>query len=135
MMKIAIRFSTLVAGLAATGAFAHHSLSGQFDVDKSVHITGVVSKVDWTNPHCYVYVDVKQPDGSTMTWRLESLPVAMMRKAGLDKKALMGDGKPVEIDAHPARNGTPNLGYMLHIKFEDGRYVAFSKVPGEQPPP
>jgi len=134
-MKAVIRLSTLVAGLAATSAFAHHSLSGQFDVDKSVHITGVVSKVDWMNPHCYIYVDVKQPDGSTMTWRLESLPVAMMRKAGLDKKELMGDGKPVEIDAHPARNGTPNLGYMLHIKFQNGRYVAFSKVPGEQPPP
>jgi hypothetical protein len=59
----------------------------------------------------------------------------MMRKAGLDKKELMGDGKPVEIDAHPARNGTPFLGYMLHIKFQDGRYVAFSKVPGAQPPP
>ena len=134
-MKAVIRLSTLVAGLAATSAFAHHSLSGQFDVDKSVHITGVVSKVDWMNPHCYIYVDVKQPDGSTMTWRLESLPVAMMRKAGLDKKELMGDGKPVEIDAHPARNGTPFLGYMLHIKFQDGRYVAFSKVPGAQPPP
>ena len=122
-------------GLLASAAVAHHSLSGQFDVDKSVHITGVVSKVDWMNPHCYVYVDVKQPDGTTATWRLESLPVAMMRKAGLDKKELMGDGKPVEIDAHPARNGTPHLGYMLHIKFQDGRFVAFSKVPGAQPPP
>lgn len=130
-------FTTFVLGAAAFAApaFAHHSLSGQFDVDKSVHITGVVSKVEWVNPHCYVYVDVKAKDGSTATWRLESLPVAMMRKAGLDKKELMGDGKPVEIDAHPARSGEPYLGYMLHIKFSDGRFVAFSKVPGEQPPP
>jgi len=123
------------AVLALQPAVAHHSLSGQFDVDKSVHITGVVSKVEWVTPHTYVYVDVKQPDGRMATWRLESLPVAMMRKAGLDKKQLMGEGKPVEIDAHPARNGTPFLGYMLHIKFDDGRYVAFSKVPGAQPPP
>jgi uncharacterized protein DUF6152 len=134
-----MRYAGRLLGLAAlcltTAAQAHHSLSGQFDVDKSVHITGVVSKVDWTNPHCYIYVDVKDADGTPATWRLESLPVAMMRKAGLDKKQLMGDGKPVEIEAHPARNGTPHLGYMLHIKFKDGRFVAFSKVPGEQPPP
>ncbi len=134
-MKRPVFIGVTAAGLLASSAYAHHSLSGQFDVDKSVHISGVVSKVDWMNPHCYIYVDVKQADGSTATWRLESLPVAMMRKAGLDKKELLGDGKPVEIDAHPARNGTPNLGYMLHIKFQDGRYVAFSKVPGEQPPP
>lgn len=121
--------------VASVPALAHHSLSGQFDVDKSVHISGVVSKVEWVNPHCYIYVDVKEPGGTTATWRLESLPVAMMRKAGLDKKELMGDGQPVEIDAHPARNGTPHLGYMLHIKFQSGRFVAFSKVPGAQPPP
>lgn len=137
-MKITIRafaFASTVVGLCGAPAIAHHSLSGQFDVDKSVHISGVVSRVDWVNPHCYIYVDVKQADGSMATWRLESLPVAMMRKAGVDKKELMGEGKPVEIDAHPARNGTPFLGYMLHLKFQDGRYVAFSKVPGEQPPP
>jgi hypothetical protein len=69
------------------------------------------------------------------TWRLESLPVAMMRKAGLDKKELLADGKPVEIDAYPARNGTPHLGYMLHLKLPDGRFIAFNKVPGAQPPP
>jgi hypothetical protein len=47
----------------------------------------------------------------------------------------MGSGKRVDIDAYPARNGTPNLGYMLHLKFEDGRFVQFNKVPGAQPPP
>jgi uncharacterized protein DUF6152 len=134
-VKAAVATFALASAALAMPAFAHHSLSGQFDVDKSVHIKGVVSKVEWVNPHCYVYVDETQADGSTATWRLESLPVAMMRKAGLDKKELMGGGKPVEIDAHPARNGTPHLGYMLHIKFADGRFVAFSKVPGEQPPP
>jgi hypothetical protein len=122
----------LAAGMPAVG---HHSLSGQFDVERSVQITGTVSRVDWTNPHVYIYVDVKQADGAVATWRLETLPVAMMRKAGLSKTELMGEGKPVQIDAYPARNGTPNLGYMLHLKFENGRFVQFNKVPGAQPPP
>lgn len=125
---------TVVAAALAWPALAHHSLSGQFDVDKSVHLVGTVSRVDWTNPHVYIYVDVKE-GANSVTWRLESLPVAMMRKAGLSKSELVNEGKTVEIDAYPARNGTPALGYLLHLKFQDGRFIAFNKVPGEQPPP
>ncbi len=120
--------------LAAPLAQAHHSLSGQFDTNRSFRITGVVSRVDWINPHTQVYVDVKQPDGSLVTYKLESLPVAMMRKSGLSKSELLGDGRPVEIDAHPARGDTPHLGYLLHIKLADGREIQFSKVPGAEQP-
>jgi hypothetical protein len=131
-----------VVGLAAAAilafggaAFAHHSLSGQFDVQRSVHVRGTVSRVDWMNPHVYVYVDVKDKTGAVTTWRFESLPVAMMRKAGLSKNELFDEGRPLDIDAYPARNGTPNLGYLLHLKFQSGRYIAFNEVPGAQPPP
>ena len=120
------------ASLLAAPAFAHHSLAGQFDVDKSVHITGTVSRIDWVNPHVYVYVDVKQADGSLGTWKLESLPVAMMRKAGLTKSSLQAEGKVLELDAHPARNGTPMLGYLLQVKFPEGNMVQFNKVPGAE---
>jgi uncharacterized protein DUF6152 len=125
----------LLALSCAQPVLAHHSLSGQFDVERAVHIAGTVSRVEWANPHVYIYVDAKDAAGKPVTWKLESLPVAMMRKAGLSKNELLADGKPVQIDAHPARNGTPNLGYMLHIKFADGRFVQFSQVPGAQPPP
>jgi hypothetical protein len=122
----------LAAVLPATQAAAHHSVAGQFDVGKSVHITGVVSRVDWINPHTQLYVDVKQPDGTSVTWKLESLPVAMMRKAGLTRQGLLANSEPVEIDAYPARNGTPNLGYMLVLRFKDGRHIQFNKVPGAE---
>jgi hypothetical protein len=125
----------LVAALAAAPlALAHHSLSGQFDVNKSFQITGVVSRVDWVNPHTQVYVDVKKADGEMVTYKLESLPVAMMRKAGLSRGDLLGDGRPVVIDAYPARSGLPTLGYLLHIRLADGREIQFSKVPGAEQP-
>jgi len=124
----------IALALTAPGAFAHHSLAGQFDTSKSFEITGVVSKVEWVNPHTYVYVDVKQGNAAALTYKLESLPVAMMRKAGLSKQELMGDGKPVHIHAHPARNGTPTLGYLLTLKFADGREIQFSRVPGAEDP-
>jgi hypothetical protein len=127
----------LAAGLLAlplSAALAHHSLSGQFDTTKSFEINGVVSRVDWVNPHTYVYVDVKQPDGSQLTYKLESLPVAMMRKAGLSKQELLADGKSVHVKAHPARNGTATLGYMLVLKMADGKEIQFSRVPGAEVP-
>lgn len=129
-----LALGALAAALLAGTASAHHSVSGQFDVARSVRITGMVSRIDWINPHVQVYVDVKEQDGSVATWKLETLPVAMMRKAGLSKQELMSEGKPVEIDAYPARNGTARLGYMLHIRFADGRHVQFNKVPGAEQP-
>jgi hypothetical protein len=123
-----------LATASAPLAWAHHSLSGQFDVAKSFQITGVVSRVDWVNPHTQVFVDVKQADGATVTYKLESLPVAMMRKAGLSKSELLGDGRPVTIDAYPARSGVPHLGYLLHIKLPNGRDIQFSRVPGAEQP-
>jgi hypothetical protein len=128
---------SMVAAIAAAVsplALAHHSLSGQFDITKSFQITGVVSRVEWVNPHTQVYVDVKQANGSLVTYKLESLPVAMMRKSGLSKNDLVGDGRPVVIDAYPARGDTPHLGYLLHIKLPDGREIQFSKVPGAEQP-
>jgi Family of unknown function (DUF6152) len=125
---------TALAVMGAPLTLAHHSLSGQFDTTRSFQITGVVSRVDWVNPHTQVFVDVKQANGSMVTYKLESLPVAMMRKSGLSKGDLVGDGRPVVIDAYPARGDTPHLGYLLHIKLPDGRQIQFTKVPGAEQP-
>jgi hypothetical protein len=128
--SVLARYAAFLLGMMVPGVWAHHSLSGQFDVAKSFEIVGTVSRVDWVNPHTYIFVDAKAADGTAMIYKLESLPVAMMRKAGLSKQRLMGDGKPVRISAHPARNGTPGLGYLLLMKFADGREVQFAREPG-----
>ena len=124
----------MLAALVPVAALAHHSLAGQFDVAKSFELTGVVSRVDWVNPHTYVYLDVTQPGGNVLTYKLESLPVAMMRKAGLSKQELMGEGKPVTVTAHPARSGVPTLGYLVVLKFGGGREIQFARVPGAEDP-
>jgi hypothetical protein len=105
--------------LAAT-AGAHHSVAGQFDAEKRTTITGVVSKVDWINPHVYVHMDVADDEGKVTTWRLESLPTAMLRKAGLTSEMIKGGGQKVTAVAILARNGTPNLGWLLNLTYEDG---------------
>jgi hypothetical protein len=124
-MRIRAGIVALVSLLAAASSVAaHHSVAGQFDSTKPMQLKGVISKIDWMNPHSYVYLDVKEADGSTSTWALSTLPTAMMRRAGLTKESLMGEpGEVVTCDALPARDGTKHLGWVSKITYADGRFV------------
>jgi hypothetical protein len=106
--------------IVGTHAAAHHSVAGQFDAQMRTTITGVINKVDWINPHVYIYMDVADEKGQVTTWRLESLPTAMLRKAGLTSEMIKGGGQKVTAVAIMARNGTPNLAWLLNLSYEDG---------------
>ncbi len=103
-------------------AGAHHSVAGQFDNTKRAALTGTISKIDWINPHVYIYLDVADEHGQVTTWRLESLPTAMLRKAGLTSEALRADGATVTADAILARDGTQHLAWLLKLTYEDGHF-------------
>jgi hypothetical protein len=116
----------LALGLAVRAASAHHSVGGEFDVHKKLTLTGVVSQVEWANPHIYIHFRVKEAGGALAEWRLETVPVAMMRKAGLTKAMLIGNNQSATVDAYPARDGTPHLGYILMITYADGHHYQFA---------
>jgi hypothetical protein len=115
-------FLFLACCVAALPVAAHHSVSGQFDREKRVSLTGVITKVDWINPHTYLHLEVRDDDGSVTTWRRESLPTAMLRKAGITSAMLMGDGATVTVDTILAHDGTQNLGWLLRIDYPDGHH-------------
>src|SRR5687768_11938892 len=121
-----LAFLVIAAVAAVRPSLAHHSVAGQFDTQKTVTLVGVVSKVDWMNPHIYVYLDVKDEGGKVTTWQLETVPTAMARKAGLTKAMLIGNGEPVSVYAFPARDGTRSLGYIIKITYPDGRFFQFA---------
>ena len=128
---MSIRYGALVVmiavvAIAGRDARAHHSVAGEFNVNKIVNLNGVVSEVEWANPHVYIHVDAKDATGTVTTWRLESVPVAMMRKAGLSKILLLGAGQTASVDAYLARDGTPHLGYLVRITFSDGHHYQFA---------
>jgi len=111
--------------MAASAVFAHHSVAGQFDTSKSLTLKGSIAKLQWMNPHIYVYIDVKEADGTVTTWALETLPTAMMRKAGLSKESVMGvPGEFVTVLVVPAKDGTKHLGWISKITYADGHYYA-----------
>jgi hypothetical protein len=120
----------LTAGFAviAASAAAHHSVSGQYDSAKPLTLTGVISKVDWINPHIYLYLDVKDKDGSVTSWTLSTLPTAMMRRAGLTRESLQGKpGEVVTVNAIAARDETKRLGWISKITYADGHHVQLGR--------
>ena len=109
--------------VTASAAIAHHSVSGQFDTSKSLTLKGSISKVEWINPHIYVYLDVREADGTVATWALETLPTRIMRQAGLSKETVMGSpGELVTVVVVPAREGTKHVAWISKITYADGRY-------------
>ena len=121
--------SVAVAGglfLALTSAGAHHSVSGQFDRDKHVSVTGVITEVEWINPHTYIHLESRDESGAVTMWQFESAPTAMLRKIGLTKEMLIGGGATVTIDAILARDGTENYGWLLKIQYPDGHFYQLS---------
>jgi len=118
-----IRYFVFAAALlgALASASAHHSVPGVFDPNDRVHIQGVITKIDWINPHSFFYLDVTNEDGSITTWQLESLPTAMLRKGGLTSEMIRDGGAVVEVEAIVARDGTPNFAWVIQIDYEDGR--------------
>jgi uncharacterized protein DUF6152 len=123
------RFQFLIAALGigtlfSWQALAHHSVSGQFDVNKKVVLTGTVEKVDWVNPHIYVHLKVNDPQAQAGVWQLGTVPVAMARKAGITKESLLAVGQTVKITAYPARDGTQHLGFLIRVDYPDGHFIS-----------
>jgi hypothetical protein len=129
-MRHRLAVALLTTGLALlTGSVAaHHSVSGQYDSSKPLTLTGVISKVDWINPHIYLYLDVKDKDGTVTNWTLSTLPTAMMRRAGLTRESLQGKpGEVVTINAIAARDETKRLGWISKITYADGHHVQLGR--------
>jgi hypothetical protein len=118
------RLSLLVVAMGivvSATLLAHHSVPGQFDISKPMMLKGVITKIDWINPHIYVHLDVKDGTGTISTWALATLPTAMMRRAGLTRESLQGKpGEEVTINAVPARDGSKHLGWINKITYADG---------------
>jgi hypothetical protein len=100
---------------------AHHSLAAEFDESKPLTLQGVITKIEWVNPHVYVYMDVKDKNGTVVNWALETLPPGVLRRGGL-RSDMLGKGESVTVLAYHARN-EGKLAFLRKITFADGREV------------
>ena len=112
--------SVLAAGLllAAVPVAAHHSFAAEYDSSQLITLKGVLSKVEWTNPHIYFYIDVKDASGNVTTWALEGYPPNTLKRTGFSK-AMLKIGDEITATAYKSKDGS-NTGAGREITFPDG---------------
>ncbi len=120
--KLATTSAILSLLVAAIPVLAHHSVQAQFDLNKPVTVTGVVTKVEWINPHSYLYLDVKDNNGNVKHWAFEMAGPGALRKAGLsraDRGGLKG-GDTVTVNGVLSKDGSDSA-LIKDVKLPDGR--------------
>lgn len=123
-MKRAMGGFIAVLGLLVSGVpvLGHHSVQAEFDLKKPLTITGVVTKVEWINPHSYLYLDVKDDSGNVKHWAFEMAGPGALRRAGLSRADRGGlkAGDTVTVNAVGAKDGT-DAGLIKDVTLPDGR--------------
>jgi hypothetical protein len=112
MLAAAAAFAAIAAP-----AVAHHS-GAMFDNKKEVTLTGVVKEFQYTNPHSWLLVDVKGPDGKVTTWGFEAEGPSTLLRAGI-RKSDFAPGTPVTITGHPMRDGRPAAAWVKAVRGSD----------------
>jgi Family of unknown function (DUF6152) len=109
-MRRTILAAVTVGGvlLAAAPIFAHHSNAAMYDADKRTVIKGEVTKVQWTNPHSYIYIDVKDTSGNVVNWALEGFPPNTLLRTGW-KTSMIKTGDVLSVEGATARDGSNHL--------------------------
>lgn len=117
---------------AAMPLWAHHSFAAEFDRGKVVNIEGTIVKMEWVNPHAWIHVAVKNPDGTSTTWMIEAnTPNGLLRR-GFTKQSLV-EGTEVVVRGYQAKSGD-NKANGSSMTFKDGKKLFLGSSSGDEEP-
>jgi hypothetical protein len=109
----------LCLGGAAASVVAHHAFSAEFDANKPVEVTGTITKMEWTNPHVWMHLDVKKPDGTVESWAFEAGTPNVLFRRGFTRQSLL-PGTQLKVDGYQSKDGTKRANGR-DVTFADGR--------------
>ena len=117
-----LRLATAGLMLAVAPAWAHHSFAAEFDGTKAVRLRGTLTKIEWTNPHSYFYIEVKDDQGNVVNWGCEAgAPGALSRRGFKRGDIKLGDA--IIVDGYLAKDGS-HLIDARRVTLPDGRIVS-----------
>jgi len=126
--RIALAVGLLTCLVAVPAAFAHHSFAAEFDGSKPTRLVGKITRVEWTNPHSYFYVDVVDSKGQVTNWGCEGAGPGALSRRGW-KKGDLKIGDTIVVDGYRAKDGS-HLVDARRVTFPDGRTV-YGGSPGD----
>jgi hypothetical protein len=118
-LKMMLPALAVLMGAATMPMFAHHSFSAEFDAQKPVKLEGTVVKMEWSNPHTWLYIDVAKPDGKVEHWSVEGGSPGVLFRAGWTKNSLP-PGTKIIVNGHQSKDGALRAN-SSSIEFPDGR--------------
>ena len=111
-LVMAVCFTGLAMSGWASSAAAHHAFAAEFDANKPVNFTGTITKMEWVNPHCWLHISVKQPDGAVVSWAIEAGTPNVLFRRGFTKDTLQ-PGLEVVVDGYQSKDGSRRNGRDL----------------------
>jgi hypothetical protein len=115
---------------APVSSYAHHSFSAEFDVGKPLTLTGIVAEIEWTNPHAWVHLDVKDDAGGSQRWAVEMLGVNALVRTGMNPRSVK-PGDVLTVTGFGARNGTNTANASSVTRTATGEPLWVSEGPSD----
>jgi len=121
-MKIRLFVVAIVAIAGGARLLGHHSFAAQYDSSKAIRLTGALTRVEWTNPHTYFYLDVKDEGGKVVSWGCEAGSPGALSRRGF-KRGDLKIGDTIVVDGYRAKDGS-HLIDARRVTLSDGRIVS-----------